>query len=1032
MGEGETNNGAGGEDRSGNRILRPGDTFGNYRVIKCLCAGLLVNYYQMQHARDLREVTVGVLHAKTREDPKFARRLHDLQRALKGVAHEGVPKIRECGEVDGRHCVFLDAVEGRTLSHYFAESARAGEHGVGTEAATMILAQLLGILGHAHACGIDHRDLTSDHVFVDKQGGVQLLGLGIKAAMGNALFEAVVSASVSPLRSGKDAGQVNSFDIMSPEYRAGDAEDERVDIYAAGVLGYWLLTGRKPGREEEREPPSAFVRERGAENPELVLRMEAGAAYVEEFAKAWDRFFDRALARETDKRYQSCKNALGGLKKTEERPESERAGFIQRQIDRIPVPGSIRARGEFATRIYRLSVIGLVGLTLVGLAASFLKVTFTESGGYSRQVAIEARPDKTPDLTLLVEPPVARVRFVKENRRFLASGGRLELMVAPGTHQLSVSAPQHVEKRIRVEIAEDGPPGRRKVSLQPAKADLVVETEPGARVSVTNGEGREIELGRAGEDGRLTAEKNILAGSYAILVRKEGYEPFRLEDKEIPFGETTTVNAPLEGLPASLAVRTEPPGARVLVNDGAAGTTPLVLDELKVEPGEKLLVEVRLDGYRPAARRLALAAGEDAVVDFGELERKAGALRVEAAFAGVGGERAAELREALRVEIGGAAYAADAAALERLAPGERAVTVTHPDYRPAKRTVRIEDRDTTVVEVGLEPKPGVVRLELPPDVAAEVRLDGRPAKVDEGRVEVPAGESVKFELRMRNHLTMVRRFRLAPNETAVWEVEPVPIPGPERGRAWTLPYLGMEFAWAPPGEFTMGSPRSESGRLPNEGPRTRVRFTRGFWIGAHEVTQAEYAEVMDANPSAFEGPRRPADSVRWAEARAFCRALTRREREAGRLPEGYVYRLPTEAEWAYAARAGTSTPFFFGGRADASKGNFRGVYPRDREDGVRTRDGYGTVPVDAGEPNPWGLRGVHGNVAEWTLDRYDGRLPGGERVDPAPVGGGGEVALRGGSWKDNAVRTRSAARTGFKPGTRSDSVGFRVVLAPAF
>lgn len=245
-----------------------------------------------------------------------------------------------------------------------------------------------------------------------------------------------------------------------------------------------------------------------------------------------------------------------------------------------------------------------------------------------------------------------------------------------------------------------------------------------------------------------------------------------------------------------------------------------------------------------------------------------------------------------------------------------------------------------------------------------------------------------------------------------------------------MPYLGLKLAWIPPGEFVMGSPMREQGRLPNEGERTEVTLTRGYWAGVHEVTQASFREIMDQMPADFVGAERPVDTVTWGEASTFCQMLTKREREAGRLPEGYVYRLPTEAEWEYAARAGTTTPFHFGKTADTTSGNFRGMYPRGLYDGQRVTESYGTEPVGTYSANAYGLYDIHGNVSEWTIEAYNGRLPGGELTDPAPRTGGRRYTLRGGSWEDFAVHVRSAARAEARMDIESNAIGFRVFLAP--
>ena len=129
------------------------------------------------------------------------------------------------------------------------------------------------------------------------------------------------------------------------------------------------------------------------------------------------------------------------------------------------------------------------------------------------------------------------------------------------------------------------------------------------------------------------------------------------------------------------------------------------------------------------------------------------------------------------------------------------------------------------------------------------------------------------------------------------------LPSPTEGQSLTLPYWGIPFAWIPPGNFEMGSPLPEQARIPNEGPQTRIRLTYGFWAGIYEVTQAQFSELMGQNPAQFKNPNRPVESVLWSQAKDFCEILTRFERAAGRLPKGYVSRLPTEVEWEYAARA---------------------------------------------------------------------------------------------------------------------------------
>ena len=234
------------------------------------------------------------------------------------------------------------------------------------------------------------------------------------------------------------------------------------------------------------------------------------------------------------------------------------------------------------------------------------------------------------------------------------------------------------------------------------------------------------------------------------------------------------------------------------------------------------------------------------------------------------------------------------------------------------------------------------------------------------------------------------------------------------------------MVFVPPATFIMGSPTDEQGRNINEGPQTTVILTRGYWIAKYEVTQGEYLTVMNTNPSVFPGdPGRPVSNVRWLDATNYCAKLTEHELAAGRIPPGSRYRLPTEAEWECAARAGTTTRFSYGDDPTyAGATNYMWhLFNADL-----------TVhPVGQKLPNPWGLYDMYGNVWEWCQDWYDS-LPGGVQIDPTGPAGPvqfDEIVMRGGAYDYPDSSCRSASRL-FFPATpfHTDSdLGFRVVLA---
>ena len=223
--------------------------------------------------------------------------------------------------------------------------------------------------------------------------------------------------------------------------------------------------------------------------------------------------------------------------------------------------------------------------------------------------------------------------------------------------------------------------------------------------------------------------------------------------------------------------------------------------------------------------------------------------------------------------------------------------------------------------------------------------------------------------------------------------------------------------WIPPGRFAMGSPQDEPGRFDDE-IEHEVTLSRGFWLAETTVTQALWQAVTGGNPSHFKGDDAlPVDSVSWEDCQGFL------ERANALLTAGPRLRLPTEAQWEYACRAGTRTAFSFGDALDTDKANYDGNYPYN--DGPQGEYRQRTLPVHAFSPNPWGLYQMHGNLWEWCGDWY-GEYPAGPVTDPTgPRDGQGRV-LRGGSWINYGRALRSAYRLRVTPDNRHRIIGLRL------
>ncbi len=346
--------------------------------------------------------------------------------------------------------------------------------------------------------------------------------------------------------------------------------------------------------------------------------------------------------------------------------------------------------------------------------------------------------------------------------------------------------------------------------------------------------------------------------------------------------------------------------------------------------------------------------------------------------------------------------------------GEHHILVEKQGYEPYQRRIKFRQgrsRDLSVILDVAAPKKGALFVDTKPKDARVRILNIGPAfyqgiELEPGRYHV--------EVSADGHETKKLWVSLSAGEDKTLDIrlKRVAVARPTAGQGKKITNsIGMEFVYIPPGTFMMGSLRNEKGR-DNDERQHQVTLTKGFYLQTTEVTQAQWKAVMGSNPSKFKRDNRPVEMVSWNDVQEFIRKLNR-------TGSGNRYRLPTEAEWEYAARAGSTTRFSFGDD-EGRLGDYAWY---------RGNSGKRTHRVAQKKPNNWGFYDMHGNVWEWVQD-WKGDYPSGSVTDPKGPSNGSARVLRGGGWNGDARYCRSASRSRRRPAYRLNNSGFRLVLLP--
>lgn len=661
--------------------------------------------------------------------------------------------------------------------------------------------------------------------------------------------------------------------------------------------------------------------------------------------------------------------------------------------------GSGGARREFRVPAFYLG-LG-VALVLAGLVFAFLFA--------ARAVIFRLDPEHAT-------VSVSRLSFHIGNN----------FLLLPGQHDVSAEADGYYPLSTRIEIT-----GERTQELA-----LILEPLPGNLNVSSELEGVEVLIDGTAAGTAPGLIEDIARGSHIVEFRKHRYFPLQREIDIEGLGRTQHVNVALEPAWGRMNITSVPEGAEVSVDGDVVGNTPLTTEVL--ETGT--LLSVARTGYKTWENEVSVKAGTTATHPPIELVVADGTVEVHSDPAGA------------QVSVGGEFRGTAPVSIDLSPLRDHRVELFLEGYRTAVRTVQTEPEGHSRLDIGLEPIIGRVRLSISPG-DAELLVDGRSvgrggqtlsltARAHELTVRKPGYETQRQTITPRPEHEQSLDISLLTVEQAYWATRPPRITSA----------VGAKLKrFLPDVTFTMGAPRREPGRRANEAERV-VRLERPFYIGTHEITNGQFRNFRgEHSSSAVRGETldmndQPVVNVSWQEAALFCNWLSRQEglpqfylEEGGHVtgwdPESHGYRLPTEAEWAFAARVDADgetmtfpwssqvypPPRVLGNYADESAASIVTFVLSNYNDRFAVTARIGTF-----DPNHNGLYDLSGNASEWVNDYYDIQPAGGEpTLDPLGPSAGDRHVIRGASW---AKGSRSELRLAWRDGGRDRNyeTGFRV------
>ncbi|MBI1916500.1 MAG: SUMF1/EgtB/PvdO family nonheme iron enzyme [Planctomycetes bacterium] len=967
------------------------EQFGRYRIVKKLGAGGMGAVYLAEDAKLRRKVALKVPHFTAGTRGAGLERFQREARLAAGIDHPNFCPVHDVDEVDGIHFFTMTYLEGTPLADLIAD-----EQPWPVPQAVDLVRRVALAVGELHSRGIVHRDLKPANIMVRPSGEPVLMDFGLACSL--------TSQSERLTGTGEVLG---TLAYMPPEQLEGDRArmGPAADVYSLGMILYELLTGQLPFSG----PPLLVVAQVGGKVPEPPSTLWPG------LDARLDAICLKALAKKPEERFPDTAAFVAALEAFLGAPGSGRVVTTMPQ----PRPGPLSFRQETvppsgqetATRPPRPPAVGRRGLLVLVL----LMVV-----GTALWLGMHFWPPRdagTPD----PKPSVPEVSLKKGE----PSPPKAASFSLGKLGPVRIKAGQRAT--VTVTIQRENFSGPVQVAAKPSE-NVFVRGQVGE--------------GKQNGEVELVVTADAKGGDRVLLL-----QAFAL-GAGVSHAETELV---LTILPPDMPPPSSKPSLRLEE-----------IAEVRIEAGKKAMVPVKVKRDRcpgPVQVELAdaLSEGRAGVMVSNGLVRDgsdAGSLVLEVGADAKPGERKLRLRA-----VAGAAEAA----------GELKLTIQPAPPKPSLRlldivagTVEAGQTKTVVVKIKRQRCPGSVEVKLAKPLAGVKVLKGQVGTdTEEGSLELEVASDAEPGERTL-HLQASSEDVTADGELKLT------IQSAELAKKFTNT-LKMEMVRIKSGTFKMGSPEDDKDKFGDEVAQHPVKITRDFYMGATEVTVSQFNQFVEEekykteaetdgkggwgydeeakkfeqksiynwkNPGFKQDDKHPVVNVTWNDAMAFCKWLSKKEKK--------YYDLPTEAEWEYACRAGTTTRFHngddlesltkVGNVADAS---FKAKYPAATW-ALEGDDGYPfTAPVKKFRPNDWGLYDMHGNAWEWCKApprKYPTKAEvenlKGDIEDPVSPENDDRRVLRGGSWCHSPRYCRSANRVYYTRARRSFSFGFRVVLRP--